>query len=75
MTPTRTGGCSCRPNGILPVKEVIASASRSWRVAEAASSRRRSSNASILRFSELLRSSGCGGGTVGVADLIRDLPR
>ena len=52
---------------MLPVKEVIPSASLSWQVAAEDSCRRRFSNASTLRFKEPLRFPGRGGGSVGVA--------
>jgi hypothetical protein len=50
---------------MLPVKRVIASAIFSWAVALAASARRRSRSAAILRSSAELRLPGWGGATVG----------
>ena len=60
---------TCRyTNLMLPVKDVIASATRFSSVADAASCLRRSARTRMLRSSELLRLPGCGGATVGVAD-------
>jgi hypothetical protein len=50
---------------MLPVKRVIASAIFSSALARAASARRRSCSASMLRASALLRLPGSGGATVG----------
>jgi hypothetical protein len=50
---------------MLPVKLVMALASRSWNDALAASSRRRRSRAWMLRWSALFRLPGSGGETVG----------
>src|SRR5215218_9704464 len=60
---------------MLPVKRVIASATRASKGAAAASCLRRSASASMLRLSALLRFSGLGGGTVGVAVSIEQEPR